>query len=809
MKTDFYNLYSMNYKLLILCIVSLLGSSLQAQTPRAFEAAADKAFEAKDYFSALKYLEKALEQEPDNTTYLYKHAEAARLFENYLLAERSYERVLALGADSTFKAAFYGLASAEQGLGKYDEAIRHFEEYLLKNENDPERIKRTSKAIEDCDWALEQLNRPMAGILLERLGNGINTANSEFNPVRIGDTLYYSSFRDEKWKDKHYPERPIIKVMESIDEVTGLAVNWNASDKHTAHTAFSPDGIFLVSNFCEYVSKNDIRCKLYIRSKIDGTWTTPTELPPSINYTDATTTQPSIALNPDGSYTLFYVSDRPGGKGKLDIWKVVFDAQGNFGQPENLAALNTEYDDITPFYHAEGNALFFSTNGRRTLGGFDIYQSKYTSDLGWKTPEHLAVPFNSSYNDVYYFQRGNQAWFSSNRAGSIKFTDESCCYDIYKSTYLNLGLDVFAFSKISGLPLDNVIFTLVEKPASTDPTARFSANKNTTSFDVLPSKQYWVIASKEGYLPDTIDVITDIIPDSRRFAGNLYLTPQDLDLSVFTYNRLSKDPLKGVNIRLLEMRTDVAADHNTNESNTTDLKVKMETPYMIIANKSGWSSDTSMVEAAELRFGEKTVKRLYLEPGTLSPILPLVVYFDNDHPDPRTRLNETTKNYEDTYHAYYGKKQEFVDNYGSLFKGEEKLMAQERVRLFFEDDVKGGFADLQNFANNLDLFLNNGYKVEIMIKGFASPLAKNDYNMSLTRRRVVSVKNYLRNVRGGIYASALQSGQLAVTLAPFGEDASPSGISDSPNDRKRSVYSPEASKERRAEVIEVRLSKRN
>jgi tetratricopeptide (TPR) repeat protein len=795
----------MNPRIILISLL-LWSVNMMAQTPRAFENAADKSFESKDYFSALKYIEKALEQDPDNKTLIFKYAEAARLFESYLLAERSYERLLALNPDSSFKAAFYGLAESEQSLGKYDEAVRHFEEYLLKNDSDPEKLKKTSKSIEDCDWALEQLNKPLAGILLERLGTGINTPHSEFNPIKLGDTLYFSSFREEKWNDKHYPMRPIIKVHESYDEVSSIATSWNANEMHTAHTAFSADGSMLISNLCEYKGEIDIQCKLYLRTKTETGWSSSIELPAFINATGFTSTQPSIATNADGTYMLYFVSDRVGGKGKLDIWRAAFDTKGNFSQPENLTAINTADDDITPFYHNESGSLYFSTKGLRTLGGFDIFQTKYSVDLGWSSPEHLAVPFNSSYNDVYFFLKGNQALFSSNRAGSVKFTEESCCYDIYKATYLNLGLDVFAFSKISNLPLDNVIFTLVEK-VEQEPTARFSAEKNMTNFEIQASKEYYVIASKEGYLPDTIQIVTNIIPDSRLFVGNLYLSPQDLDLAVFTFNKLSKDPLKGVNIRLLEIRTETLAESNTQESNTTDLKVKMETPYMIIANKNGYSSDTSLVESAELRFGEKTIKRLYLDPGSLSPILPLIVYFDNDQPNPRTRLNETALSYDETFNSYYAKKDQFTSNYSSLFSGEEKLLAQEKVRLFFEDDVKGGFSDLQNFADNLDLFLTNSYKVEIMVKGFASPLAQSDYNLSLTRRRVVCVTNYLRKVRNGIYQPFIQSGQLSVTLAPLGEETAPTGISDSGKDRKRSVFSVDASKERRAEVLEVRLTK--
>jgi hypothetical protein len=79
--------------------------------------------------------------------------------------------------------------------------------------------------------------------------------------------------------------------------------------------------------------------------------------------------------------------------------------------------------------------------------------------------------------------------------------------------------------------------------------------------------------------------------------------------------------------------------------------------------------------------------------------------------------------------------------------------------------------------------------------------------MALTHRRIVSVKNYLRTAKGGIYESYLLNNQLKISTAPLGETLATAGINDSKKQRELSIFSVEASKERRAEIIEVRLHK--
>jgi tetratricopeptide (TPR) repeat protein len=792
-----------NYCFIILFFICFTSQS-NAQTPHAFESAADKATEVKDHYSALKYFEKVLLIEPENTRVLYKYAEACRNFGAYNLAETAFAKVVSL--DKANASALFGLASVEKTLGKYDLALAHFGQFQQSTSTDAAQKSLATSELEECEWALEQINNPDAGIIIERLGEEPNAENSEFGATKRGDTLYYSSFRNVPWNDKHIPVRPIVKVMEALEEKNPTQAVFNDPARHTAHTAYNAKGDILFYNKCDYTGEVEIACEMFVRKRNGSEWSEGIPLPKFINIPDYTTTQPNITTDEAGNNILYYVSNCSGGKGGLDIWKVKFTDALEFSAPENLA-INTPKDDITPFFDKKTNTLYFSTLGYRTIGGFDIYKTILKDNI-YQTPTHLDIPFNSSFNDIYFAMQGDDwALFSSNRNGSSYVSEEACCYDIYKGTYLALKLETLAFSKFSSEPLDGVIFTLLEIPKKDNGITRFSNTKNSAEFDVNRDKKYLIIASKEGYKPDTLVLATNVFPASHKFVEKLYLEPTDFALNVRTFNQFYKSPLSGVSVRLLEMPGKVKDERNTKETNETDLLVRAETQYKIIAQKKGFFPDTVIVGASELKPGSRVTKNLFLTPSTLGSFLPIALYFDNDQPDARTRTETTILAYDATYNKYINKTDEFIKEFTKNMGVNDKINAASQINLFFNDDVKGGYLKLDYFANNLGLFLDNGYKVEIMVKGFASPLANPAYNLALTKRRIASVMNYFRKVNGGIFQTNLLSGQLSVSNIPYGEESSSPNVSDSAKDRRKSIYSVEASKERRAEILEVRLSK--
>ncbi|MEM9823063.1 MAG: hypothetical protein AAF985_18435, partial [Bacteroidota bacterium] len=425
------------YLIIPLFFVGLLSS--YAQTKKAFVKAGDKAFKNKNYYSALSYYGEALEFDEDNPQFLYKYAEAARMYQALEIAGAYYQSVLDSEKASEFPLAKYWMAIVEKQRGDYGAARQLLEEYLAGGGSGNQLYAQKAKtAIEDCTWAQAELEKPHK-LSIDQLNKRVNSAYSEFGPYLSGDTLYYSSYRFENRNDEHQPPRRLTKVLTSVRGSKGkpLRRGFNEKEKLTAHTTFSLDGKRIYYTICQYVGEVDIRCQIYYREKGKRKrWGKAKKLPATINAPGFTATHPNIGRNPEnGKEVLYFVSDRPEGQGKLDLWYAPLEAKGKLGKPVNLEGINSEENDITPFYHLASNSLFFSSEGYRGMGGYDIFLTNWEGS-DWSAVRHTGTPLNSSYNDVYYFLNADstQAYLSSNRLGAFYLEKDNkvCCNDIYK-----------------------------------------------------------------------------------------------------------------------------------------------------------------------------------------------------------------------------------------------------------------------------------------------------------------------------------------------------------------------------------------
>jgi len=196
----------------------------------------------------------------------------------------------------------------------------------------------------------------------------------------------------------------------------------------------------------------------------------------------------------------------------------------------------------------------------------------------------------------------------------------------------------------------------------------------------------------------------------------------------------------------------------------------------------------------------------------LNRYLPVMLYFHNDEPDPRTTATTTDLDYMETYHSYRSLLPVYEKEYSAGLKGDDSDQAVEDIQSFFADEVDQGVIDLEIFTRLLLNELAKGQKVEITVKGFASPLAKSDYNVNLTFRRVQSLINYMGQYRGGVFRQYLgrvanNGGELTFVKIPFGEYRADELVSDNFNDQQNSVYSRAAALERKIEIISVQQVK--
>jgi len=192
--------------------------------------------------------------------------------------------------------------------------------------------------------------------------------------------------------------------------------------------------------------------------------------------------------------------------------------------------------------------------------------------------------------------------------------------------------------------------------------------------------------------------------------------------------------------------------------------------------------------------------------------LPVTIYFRNDEPDASSYSTTTKQNYINTYKLYT---ERYIVYKTEVVKGltpEVAAQKQADLDLFFKNNVDKGAADLLYLTNLIKEELKNGSVVTLTIKGFASPVAKTDYNVNLTKRRISSLTNYFSEYNDGelkdyIKGNASTGGKLLFAIAPFGEYTADQKTSDNVKDQSNSVYSKEAGIERKIQIENVSFDK--
>ena len=480
-------------------MIIVVGAS--AQTKKAFMKAGAKALKNKDYFSAMDHFGSALEFNDKDAEVVYNYAEAARQFYALEIAEISYQRVLKSPKADNFPLTKYWLGILKKQSGDYTVASKLLKEYIAEQGTVNKLFAaKAKKEIEECQWAETVVNDPH-DVKIQQLNKRVNTPYSEFAPLLSGDTLYYSSYRFDNRNDTHQPPRKLTKILASVKGSKGktLKRKFNDEKQLTAHTTFGNKGQRIYYTLCNYVGEAEIRCALYYRDMGKRKrWGPAKKLPAKINEANFTQTQPNIAIDPvNGGEVLYFVSDRPGGKGGLDIWYTKIESKKKFGDPVNLESINTEGNDITPFYHQQSNSLYFSSDGLKGMGGYDIYQSKQDNGQ-WKVAEHTGYPLNSSYNDIYFWlnQDSTQAYLSSNRLGSmyLEKNNKVCCNDIYKMDIYPQEDTLLVVEK-EPEPIDSLVYVpeppIVVVPPTPDPEPIPAEKPPTTLEDFLPLALYF------------------------------------------------------------------------------------------------------------------------------------------------------------------------------------------------------------------------------------------------------------------------------------------------------------------------------
>ena len=287
---------------------------------------------------------------------------------------------------------------------KFDEAIVHYTKYKKFDENKREvKNGEVDRLIEISKHAEEYMRNPHKAVI-KNLGPVINTKYPEYVPLISADesVLYFTSRRPgstgeltDAWGN--YYEDVYVSYHKDGEWTKPQNVGQPINTKtHDACVALSADAQQMI---IYRTSKDELSGDLYVTQATATGWTNPDKLGPQINteYKEV-----SACFSPDGN-SIIFSSDKPGGMGGKDLYRVVRLPNGKWSLPSNLSGIvNTKYDEDAPFISADGTTLYFSSKGHETMGEYDIFKCAIDENGSFTRTEDVGYPVNTVGDDIFF-----------------------------------------------------------------------------------------------------------------------------------------------------------------------------------------------------------------------------------------------------------------------------------------------------------------------------------------------------------------------------------------------------------------------
>lgn len=431
----------MHLRLFFAFIIMSWANALVAQSPQQWSKYGNQAIQEGDLIGATYYYKQALKADSNNLDTWMNLGKALRLSNNYLEAANVYDRVYNDPYRTKHDEALFWWASMQQNLGKYQEAAHNFKNFENYHCTRGSKIqKQANQAYKSCLWAHKH-KADTNLMAVNNLGVELNSSYAEMGGTLVNDsTLIYSSLqyskKDSSWvlSKKELSNR--IQLYQAVwrdsqwVDLGPLDTNINNKNMHTANASWYPPKKWLVYSSCpDYAN-----CKIMFTELVNGEWSDPEAFSESINLEGYNATQPYVT-EIKGKLTLFFSSNRPQGKGGMDIWYSQYNERlKGFVYPRNMGRkVNSIGNEVTPYFVSDSNQLFFSSDYHNGYGGFDVFESKVLSLRSAGQPVNMGQVINSPANDLYFksFYSDSLSILTSNREGGIKLKNQTCCNDLY------------------------------------------------------------------------------------------------------------------------------------------------------------------------------------------------------------------------------------------------------------------------------------------------------------------------------------------------------------------------------------------
>ncbi|GAB3505926.1 hypothetical protein GCM10027341_38280 [Spirosoma knui] len=387
------------------------------------------------------------------------------------------------------------------------------------------------------------------------------------------------------------------------------------SKYHEGPAAFFRDGsriIFTRNNYNNGQSGKSAegvnKLKLYTARQQNGSWVDIEELP--FNSDEYSVGHPTVSR--DGQ-SLYFVSDVPGGYGGTDIYLSRYQ-NGQWTKPVNLGeTINTKGNELFPFVDDAGN-LYFATDGRKGLGGLDIFMATMTSPTTAQSVERLDAPINSPQDDFGFITDINRSggYFSSNRRTG---NDDIYRFARLSSLYGCRDLTIRLYNTDTDQPLDSV--TVVVK-SRTEGRMNQTITSDANGFVRLcldADNDYTFQASRDGFINSTVGFTTRSLTDDQPSRLEIGLikpiividtvanTP-GLSGGALTQSRIrgvvmserDQRPLEGVVVRLQNECDGTQLEYVTKADGRYAFDLNEGCDYTLIASKALFGTNTNKIK---------------------------------------------------------------------------------------------------------------------------------------------------------------------------------------------------------------------
>lgn len=431
--------YSLRFVILSVLVCLLLpgfGQEFHTKDKKAIKLyeKSEEQFKARDFEGGIKSLDQAIQRDGDFAEAYLKLAGVYNFLRVEDAAFANYEKYYqVIPKSDIIPGVARGIAIRYYRRGQYDKA-----EEVLRFFVEDQKAKGLSNGdsllIKSIQFAIASVAKPFAQDI-ERLSDSINRFPLQYFPVLTIDnqTMVYTR---RNGTGIQFDEDIVIatKTNDQWSAASGIAPTVNTQYNEGA-CSISADGRTLIFTSCEGRTSFG-SCDLYSVIREGEEWGKPKNLGKTVN-SSSWDSQPSLSA--DGK-TLYFVSNRPGGYGKRDIW-VTRQKDGEWGKPENLGpGINTNQDEATPFIHFNGKSLFFASQGHIGLGGFDIYVSERMGNQ-WSVPYNLGYPTNDfeDQSGLFITADGKTAYYtdeSERRSEIFSFKIQTDTLISNKASYL-------------------------------------------------------------------------------------------------------------------------------------------------------------------------------------------------------------------------------------------------------------------------------------------------------------------------------------------------------------------------------------